>query len=156
MKLQPASKREIKRISLGSLICLGVMLAAFYGLSLFGVGTFGYTVLLGGVLGTLVAVLNFTALCLTIQSAAGIEDKKQMKARIQVSYNARLFFQAAWVVAAFLIPAFHVVAAAVPLLFPSVVIFFLQSRGRLTEASIRRNVTGEQEQEEERLDSFEV
>ena len=132
MKLQPASKREMKRISLGSLFCLGIMLAAFYVLSLFGVGTFGYTVLLGGALGTLVAVLNFAALCLTIQSAAGIEDKKQRKATIQVSYNTRLFFQAAWVVAAFLIPAFHVVAAAVPLLFPSAVIFFLQNPGKLT------------------------
>ena len=39
--------------------------------------------------------------------------------------------QAVWVVAAFLIPQVHFVAGALPVLFPNVVIFFLQSRGKL-------------------------
>lgn len=156
MKLQPASKREIKRISAGSAICLMIMLAAFFVLSILGIGTFRYTVILGGLTGTLVAIGNFALLCMTIQSAAEIEDKKQMKARIQVSYNARLFLQGAWIVAAFLLPCFQVIAAALPLLFPTVVIYVLQSKGKLVQPSQRKNPPFEPEEEEERLDSFEA
>ena len=48
-----------------------------------------------------------------------------------MSYNVRLLLQAVWVVAAYLIPQVHFVAGALPVLFPNVVIFFLQSRGKL-------------------------
>ena len=131
MKFQPASIHEIKRMSIGSAICLVLMIAAFFLLSLVGVGSFGWKIVLSGLVGTLIALANFVILCLTIQSAAEIEDKKQIKARFQVSYNVRLLFQAAWVVVAFLLSCFNVIAASVPLLFPTIVIFFLQSRGKL-------------------------
>lgn len=156
MKLQPASKKEIVRVGLGSLMCLAIMLAVFFVLSLAGVSAFDYTVLLGGVCGTAVAVLNFTSLCLTIQAAADTESKKQMQAKVKLSYNLRLIAQAGWILVAFLLPSFHVVAGALPLLFPSAVIFFLQSRGKLTTPSQRKNPPAEQEPQEERLDSFEV
>lgn len=158
MKLQPASQREIKRIAIGSGICLGLMYAAFFVLSLLNVVAFSYKILLGGLIGTVIAVANFAVLCLTIQKAAETEDKKQMKARFQLSYNFRLAVQAGWVVAAFLIPVFNVIAAAVPLLFPTVVIFFLQSRGKLVTPSDRKNPTEPEteDEEEERLDTFEA
>ena len=156
MKLQAASKQEVRRVALGSAICFAIMLTVFFVLSLWGGGVFDYTVILGGAVGTLVAVGNFTALCLTIQNAAGLEDKKQMKARFQMSYHIRLIFQAVWVVAAFVIPFFHGIAAAIPLLYPTVVIFFLQTRGKLTAPSDRKNPEQNSLQEEERLDSFEV
>lgn len=157
MKLQPASKKEIKRIAVGSAICLVLMLAVFLLLSALQVLTFRYQIVLSGVVGTLVAIGNFTLLCLTIQKAADIEDKKQMKARLQVSYNGRLMLQAAWVVAAFLLPCFHAVAAAIPLIFPSFVIYALQAKGKLVEPSQRKNPTPDpEEEEEERLDSFEA
>lgn len=156
MKLQPASKKEITRVGIGSLLCLGLMLTAFFVLSLVGVGVFDYTVILGGVCGTAVAVLNFAALCLTIQVAADTESKKQMRAKVQLSYHFRLIAQAGWILVAFLTPCFHVIAAALPLLFPSAVIFFLQSRGRLVTPSDRKNPPREQDNEAEQLDSFEV
>ena len=156
MKFQPASIHEIKRMSIGSAICLVLMIAAFLLLSLVGVGSFGLKIILSGVVGTLIAIANFAILCLTIQNAAEVEDKKQMKARFQVSYNARLVFQAAWVVVAFLLPCFNVIAAAVPLLFPTIVIFFLQSRGKLVTPSDRKNPEPVDEPEEEDLDSFEA
>ena len=148
MKFQSASKKEIIRVAAGSGICLAVMLAVCFVLSCFGAGVFDHTVLLGGVLCTNVAILNFAALCLTIQKAAQIEDKKQMKARIQLSYHARLLLQAAWVVAAFLIPWLHGIAGALPLLFPSVVIFFLQSRGKLVTPSDRKNQPAQNAEED--------
>ncbi len=154
MKLQSASRKEIKRISIGAGICLVIMEAVFFLLSCLGIGTFDYRVVLGGVLGTLIAIVNFVVLCLTIQKAAETEDQKLMKARFQVSYNARLILQAGWVVGAFLLPWVNVIAAAVPLLFPSVVIWFLQSRGTLVTPSERKNPPM-QEEEEERLDTLE-
>ena len=157
MKLQSASKKEVGRIAVGSGICLAIMIVVFFLLSCFGIGKFDYTVVLGGSLGTLVAILNFTILCLTIQKVAGMENGKPLKARVQFSYNLRLAMQAIWVVAAFIVPVFHTLAAAIPLLFPTVVLYYLKSRGKLVTPSERKNSdVPTDEEEEERLDSFEV
>lgn len=155
MKLHAASKKEIKRMALGTLICLGGMLAVFFILSLFSLARFDYRVVLGGVIGTGVAVGNFAAMCVTIQNAAQTGDKKQMQAKLQLSYNGRLIIQAAWVVAAFLIPWVNVVAAALPLLFPSLVILFLRGRGTLTTPGDRK-ADPDAQQSEDRPDSFQV
>ena len=154
MKLQSASIKEIKRISIGSVICLVLMIGAFFLLAQFGIGSFDFRVILSGVIGTLVAVSNFTLLCLTIQKAAGMEDQKQMKARFQVSYNARLILQAAWVVIAFLVSWLHALAAAIPLLFPTVTIYYLQMKGRLVTPSERKNLP--QQEQEDRPDTFDI
>lgn len=132
MKLQPASRKEIRRITLGTLVCDGILLIALFLLSLVGVGTFSlWPVLLGIFCGTVIAVLNFTILCLTVQSAVGMENRRKMKARFQFSYNTRMLLQAGWVVAAFCIPQIPFFAGALPILFPHVVIYYLQFTGRL-------------------------
>ena len=128
MKLQNASAREVKRVCVGSGICFAFMLAVFFLLSMVGVGDFGGRVVLSGALGTVIAVGNFTWLCLTIQNAAALQDEKKMKARFQRSYNTRLVLQSAWVVTAFLLPGFHVLAAAIPLLFPTVTLYCRQMK----------------------------
>lgn len=133
MKLQEASKREVKRIGLGSTVLLLLMLAAFFVLSLLGVGTFDWRTLVSGLIGTALAVLCFMLLCLTIQSAAGMENGKPMKAKVQLGYNLRLLLQAGWVVAAFAAPVFQVLPAAIPLLFPTVILWYLQIKGRLVQ-----------------------
>lgn len=157
MKLQSASKKEIKRIAVGTGICDLILLAVFFVLSLEGIVRFDYTVFLGALGGSVVAVLNFTVMCLTIQKAVDIEEKKQMKAFIQGSYNGRLLLQAGWIVAAFLIPHLQVVAAAVPLLFPNLIIFYLQSKGKLVEPSQRKTPPAdEQDEPEDHLGTFEV
>lgn len=157
MKLQPASKKEIKRIAIGTGICDLILLAVLFVLSLEGLLTFNYTVFLGVLIGSCVAILNFTIMCLTIQKATGIDDQKQMKAFIQGSYNGRLLLQAGWVVVAILVPHFQVVASAAPLLFPNLTIFYLQSKGKLVEPSDRKNPPAdEQDEPEDRLESFEV
>ena len=157
MKLQPASKKEIKRIAIGTGAFDLILLAALFVLSLEGLLTFNYTVFLGILVGSCVAILNFTIMCLTIQKATGIDDQKQMKAFIQGSYNGRLMLQAGWVVVAILVPHFQVVASAAPLLFPNLTIFYLQAKGKLVEPSDRKNPpVDDQEEPEDRLESFEV
>lgn len=133
MKLQAASKKELTRIAVGTLICSAVLVGVLYLLSLAGIGTFSLSrILLGVILGSLIAVGNFYVLCLTVQKAVDIEDQKRMKARFQLSYNFRMLFQAVWVVVALLVPQIHVVAGAVPLLFPHAIILYLQFSGRIS------------------------
>ena len=88
-------------------------------------------ILLSTLIGSVIAVANFAAMCLTVQSAVGMEDQKKMKAKFQLSYNVRMIVQAGWSVAAFLIPGLHFVAAAAPILFPKVTILYLNATGKL-------------------------
>lgn len=139
MKLQSASVREVKRIACGTAVGGVMLIAAVFLLSLFGFCTFDYRVIIGAVGGCIVAVVNFTMMCLTIQRAVNIGEQKAMKAFIQGSYNGRLLLQAGWIVAAYLMPWVNVFAAAIPLLFPNLMIFYLQARGKLVTPSERKN-----------------
>ena len=137
MKLQDASRKEVTRISKGVLVCDGVMIAGLFLLSQFGVGRFEIVrILLGTAIGSVISIVNFIILCLTIQSSLEIENKRKMKARFQTSYNIRLAVQAAWIVAAFLLrEKVHFIAAAAPVFFPNLWLIYLQLTGRLNTAS---------------------
>ena len=132
MKLQPASQREVRRIAVGTLVCDVLMVAGLFLASQFDIGTFDLgKILLSAAIGSVIAVLNFALMCLTVQSAVGMADQKQMKAKFQLSYNVRMIIQAGWTVAAFLIPGLHFVAGAAPVIFPKVTILYLQAKGKL-------------------------
>ena len=157
MKLQPASRREIKRIAIGTAIFAVLQIGVFFLLSLVGTGTFDYRVILGTAGGSVIAVINFTVMCLTIQKAVTISEKKAMKAFIQGSYNGRLALQALWVVICIIVPQIHTLAGAAPLLFPNLVIFWLQMNGRLVTPSERKNPDpSELDELEDRPGSFEL
>ena len=160
MKLQPSSKKELSRIAVGIAVCDVILIAGLFLLSQFGIGTFSYRIFLGALGGSLIALLNFTIMCLTVQSAVNYEDQKKMKAFFQASYNGRLLLQAVWVILCFVISHIHVVAGAVPLLFPTVIILYLQMKGKLMPADPPRaadpDLLKEEEQGEEHLGPFEV
>lgn len=137
MKLQAASRKEVKRIATGVLICNIAMIAGLFLLSQFGIGKFNLPkILLGAVCGSVIAIVNFIILCLTIQSALEIENKRKMKARFQTSYNIRLLIQAVWIVACFFFRhKIHFVAAAAPVFYPNVWLVYLQITGKLNTGS---------------------
>lgn len=141
MKLQPASRREVRRIFLGCAVCCAVEIAGFLLLSLAGILKFNYTIITGSVVGSLVAVANFTMMCLMVQNAVATDDEKQRRTRVKGSYNLRRTMQILWLIAAYFLPCFHVIAAALPLLFPTAVIFVLQATGRLVTPSDRTGTT---------------
>ena len=147
MKLQAASQREVKRVACGTAVGGVALIAVMFVLSLMGIGEFDYRVFTGVIGGCIVAVLNFTMMCITIQRAVGIGEQKAMKAFIQGSYNGRLLLQAGWIVAAYLISWINVFAAAIPLLFPNLMIFYLQARGKLVTPSERKNPPPEELEE---------
>ena len=132
MKLQPASQREVRRIAVGTLVCDVLMVAGLFLASQFDIGTFDLgKILLSAAIGSVIAVLNFALMCLTVQSAVGMADQKQMKAKFQLSYNVRMILQAGWTVIAFLVPGIHFIAGAAPVIFPKVTILYLQAKGKL-------------------------
>ena len=132
MILQPASQREVKRVAAGTMVCDVLLVAGLFLASQFDIGTFELgKILLSCAIGSVIAVLNFALMCLTVQSAVGMTDRKRMQAKFQLSYNARMIIQAGWTVAAFLIPGLHFIAGAAPILFPKVTILYLQAKGKL-------------------------
>ena len=148
MKLQPASKREIRRIAIGTAACDGILIAGLFLLSQFDIGTFDLgRILVSAAIGSVIAVLNFVLMCLTVQSAVGMTDQKKMKAKFQLSYNARMILQAGWTVIAFLIPGLHFIASAAPILFPKVTILYLQAKGKLLPPDPPRPATPESTEE---------
>ena len=157
MKLQSASQQEVKRIACGTAVGGVLLVIAMFVLSKIGIGTFDFRVISGAIGGCIVAVLNFALMCLTIQRAVNMDEQKSMKAFIQGSYNGRLLLQAGWIVAAYLMPWTNVFSAAIPLLFPNLMIFYLQARGKLVTPSERKNPPPEELEElEDHKGSFEV
>lgn len=147
MKLQPASRREIKRIAIGTIILDVLMIAAFALLGLLGILSFQpLSVILAAVIGALIAIGSFTVLCITVQQAVEIEDRKKMQAKFQLSYNIRMVVQALWVVICFFVPWLNIFAGALPLAFPKITILYLNGKGKLVEKS---DVPGDDAAEEE-------
>lgn len=130
MKLQTASKKTIARVGAGTVLC-GAILLLIYGIAvLVGMLPFESGVVLGGICGTAVAMINFVLLCLTVQHTVQMQEDKRRKAFMQWSYHLRLIVQGVWVLAAFRLPWIHPVASALPLLFPPFVIFLLRWFGK--------------------------
>jgi len=149
MILQPASRKELKRISLGTGAFDLLMIAGLFLLSQFGIGTFDFIkIVLSALCGSAIAILNFALMCLTVQSAVGMQDMKKMKAKFQLSYNARMVLQAGWAVIAFLVPQIHFIAGAAPILFPKITILYLQFKGKLLPPDPPRESTDDSATEE--------
>ena len=119
--LQPAVKKETKRVAVMTAIGLVLMWIAFFLLHLFlpEKVPFNYTVILGGLGGGLVAAGNFFLMALAVQKAAGETDEGTARNRIKASYSQRMMLQMLWAVLAIALPCFQFVAGILPLLFPS-------------------------------------
>lgn len=120
-RLQPAVRKETKRITVvtfSGVILMWVVFAILHFASPESV-PFDYTVILGGLGGGFIAVLNFFLMALTVQSVAAKTDEDEAKSQMKVSYRQRLLLQIVWMIAAMAAPCFQVVAGIAPLLFPS-------------------------------------
>ena len=110
MKLQPESKKELLRIACGVSLCTAVMWVVFAALHLVGWVVFDYRVLLGGIIGALVAIGNFAGICFVVQKVIDEPDEKKRKAQLQISYNTRMLLQALWIIIAIAAPCFQAFA----------------------------------------------
>lgn len=126
--LQPTIRKEIIHAGFGTVLGSGLIVGALYLLSRLGIGRFDYRVLAGAGIGSLMALGNFTLLCLTVQRASCIPESGRMRSFLQASYRGRLLAQGAWVAFACLNPHIHPFAGALPLLLPVPSVMLLRSR----------------------------
>lgn len=120
--IQPAVKKETKRVALSTLTGVVLMVIVFFVLHMVMPERipFDYTVILGGIVGGIVAVLNFFLMGLTVQKVAAAQDEELARTFMKNSYKWRLLMQMLWVIIAIMVPIFQVVAGVAPLLFPSI------------------------------------
>lgn len=120
-KLQPAVKKETKRVTIFTFVAVAVMIVIFLALHSFMPEKipFDYTVILGGICGGGIAVLNFFLMALMVQKAAAMENQDDVRLRVRSSYNQRLALQIIWIIVAIVAPCFQFFAGILPLLFPS-------------------------------------
>lgn len=120
VRMAPAVRQETRKVAIYVIVGVVLMWAGF------AVGhrvdpqriPFDYTVLLGGLGGGTVAVLNFLLMGMTVQKVASSEDEQLARSMMRASYSRRMMMQMLWVVAAIVAPCFQFVAGLLPLLFP--------------------------------------
>ncbi len=112
-------KKNILQVVAGSLI-LGIITDLVF----FLIGRFDLSVVWGTLLGIACACFNFVFLALTVSKSLG--KGKAAGGYMGISYLLRLAFIGAVVVFAIKSPYINYVAAVIPLLFPRVIITFIQ------------------------------
>ena len=119
--LAPAIKKETKHVGIFTFSGVVIMWIVFLILHacMPEKVPFDYTVILGGFLGGLIAVLNFFLMGVTVQKVASEANEDNARLRMKASYSRRTLLQMAWVVVAIAAPCFQFAAGILPLLFPS-------------------------------------
>ena len=125
-KPQQSIVKETKRIAVGTVIMLIVMLAVYAVLGKFTVG-----VLLGGLLGSAYAIFNFFMLGMTLQKAASMTDQQMAHMKVRSSYSTRMIGMLILAVVAFALPFVEGIPCLIALLFPRATIFALQVTGQI-------------------------
>lgn len=127
-KPQQSIVKETKRIGVGTVIMLVVMLAVYAVLGKFTVG-----VLIGGLLGSAYAIFNFFMLGMTLQKAASMTDQQMAHMKVRSSYSTRMIGMLILAVVAFALPFVEGIPCLIALLFPRATIFVLQVTGQIKD-----------------------
>ena len=118
--VQLAVKKETKRVVMitGAGLILMWILFAILHYTMPDKVPFDYTVILGGIGGGMIAVLNFFLMGLAVQKAASATDEGTARMKLKASYSQRFMMMILWVIVAIVAPCFQFVAGIAPLLFP--------------------------------------
>ena len=129
-KPQETVLRETKRIAVGVFSMLAIMLVVYAAM-----GRFSLAVVLGGLIGSLYAVINFLLLGMTVQKVAEMREGNEELARMQMksSYNMRMVIMILLIVVAFALPFVDGLACMIPMLFPRLTILVLQLTGKIKD-----------------------
>ncbi|MGO5113897.1 ATP synthase subunit I [Candidatus Avoscillospira sp. LCP25S3_F1] len=137
MHLQPATRREIKRISTGVLLGSALMVAVFAVL-----GRFSWPVLWGALLGDTVAIGNFVFLGISVQKAAAAEELRGRQI-MQFTYSLRMLIVVAALALSMAVEVFYWLTVLIPLLLPRITILVLQITGAYKPDKGANEVKGE-------------
>ena len=119
--IAPAVRQETRNIAVYTAVGTVLMLTACGAAHYFVPDKvpFDGTVVLAGIVGSVVAVLNFFLMGLAVQKVASTEDEQLARGYMKSSYSFRMMMQMLWAVLAIVLPCFWFVTGLVPLLFPS-------------------------------------
>ena len=113
--------KEVVRVGTGVYILTALMILGFLI-----AGFFSYQVVFGGLLGATVCILNFYYLAYCVSKAMDKTDGKEAKNYVSVSYFIRIIIVAATLIVAIKLPGyFNYIAAAIPFVFPRIIITVL-------------------------------
>ena len=128
MRVQETVKKETLHIAICSVTLTVLMWVAFFLLHIFLPKkiSFDYRVILAGILGCVIAVMNFFLMGVTVQSVLNVENQEEAYQRMRLSYRKRTMLQLGWIILAIVAPCFQAVPGIIPLLFPGA---FLRIRG---------------------------
>lgn len=124
-KQDPGILRELRKIAIGTAVLFGCMMAVYAA-----VGRFSLAVLIGGLLGSVYAVLNLYMLGRGVQKAVNSGDEQMARAGLRASYSMRMVGMLVVAVLAFALPFAEGVPCLIALLFPRITIFVLQMAGK--------------------------
>lgn len=119
-----AVKKETRNIAVSEIIGVAIMLFAFFILHLLipDKVPFDYRVILAGIVGGGIAVLNFFLMGITVQKVAETEDEQAAVRKMRTSYTYRMLLQGLWAVLSIVLPCFQFAAGLIPLLIPGAAI----------------------------------
>ncbi|MBO5621448.1 MAG: ATP synthase subunit I [Butyrivibrio sp.] len=128
MKLQPAVKTETGRIAIATVVGVLIMYAGFFCLHMVFPkwAPFDYKVILGGIFGATYAIGNFFLMAVTVQKVASMDDEKEARTAMGVSYRNRFLLLILWGILGFAVPVFNVAAVLITLFIPTL---FIKLRG---------------------------
>lgn len=130
MGLDPVVKKENLYMLAGCGVCTIILQFLFVAF-----GRYDYTVLLGGLWGCFIAVLNFFLMSLAVQRAVSSGDEASAKLKIQASYTKRMLVMIALMAVGILLPVMHWCPVLAAVFYPRVVIL---ARGMIQSFRQRR------------------
>ncbi|MBP3902057.1 MAG: ATP synthase subunit I [Blautia sp.] len=119
-----AVKKETRNIAVSEIIGVAIMLFVFFILHMLipDKVPFDYRVVLAGIAGGGIAVLNFFLMGITVQKVAETEDEQAAVRKMRTSYTYRMLLQGLWAVLSIVLPCFQFAAGLIPLLIPGAAI----------------------------------
>ncbi|MBQ9064178.1 MAG: ATP synthase subunit I [Blautia sp.] len=119
-----AVRKETRNIAVSEAAGVAIMLILFGVLHLIlpDKVPFDYRVVLAGICGGCVAVLNFFLMGITVQKVTETEDEQAAVRKMRTSYTYRMLMQGLWAVLAIVLPCFQFASGLIPLLIPGAAI----------------------------------
>jgi len=155
MRIDPVVKKETGFILWSSFVCAALIQGVFWLL-----GRWDFSVLFGGLIGWIMAGLNFFLMSLDVQRAVSEEDPSRAQLKMRASYTWRTVLMLAVMVVSLLVDQIHWVPVFASFFYPRIVITLRQLWERYIlkktyEEEIRASTPISEEEEEEKEDGFE-
>ena len=117
MKLDPVVRRETAFMAVSVLICTALMQVGF-----FLCGRWDVSVLLGGIVGWVMAAGNFFLMSLNVQRAVECGDANQAKMKMSASYTWRMSAMLGVMIVTFILDFIHWLPVVAAVFYPRIVI----------------------------------